>query len=241
MSFSFNAWAQYDQAGGIFYRGNFLAVDLTMNDVSYEEPGVMTEDGLIGGVRAELGYGLGESLSISVGGSYYDGSLLYEGATFGGAAVKTRTTDYFRTLKAQLNYITAPFVFSIGYAERTWYDDLVISYRRLTEYEYIPLFITWFSGPYYYQLEHNAEFSGLNTSYMSDLGRNDVFLKQKKGSGIGLEVGRMINASPIAARAYLQYHKWDVEASEIGNDGVQNLVEPANNTVTITAGVGILF
>ena len=225
-------------------RGNHLTLDLTMNDVSYEEPGVMTEDGIIGGVRAEFGYGLGESLSVSLGGSYYDGSLYYDGSTFGGTPVNTRTTDYFRTLEAKINYIAAPsFVVSVGYAERTWYNDLIISYRRLTEYEYVPLYLTYFTGPYYFQFEYDHWLEGLNTSFMSDVGggRQDIMMKQNDGGGIGLEVGRIISASPISARIYLKYHKWDVDASETAFDGVQTLVEPENNTQTITLGIGVML
>ena len=45
------AAAQFaETTGGKWMSGRYLLLDVTLNDVSYEEPGVMTEDGVIGGV-----------------------------------------------------------------------------------------------------------------------------------------------------------------------------------------------
>ena len=66
-------------------------------------------------------------------------------------------------------------------------------------------------------------------------------MKQNDGGGIGLEVGRVISSSPLSARIYLKYHKWSGDDSETAFDGVQTLVEPENNTETITLGIGVML
>jgi hypothetical protein len=69
-----------------------------------------------------------------------------------------------------------------------------------------------------------------------------VNFTQDKGSGYGAEVGYLVQtADHFLTRIFVGYHRWDVQDSDIQNDGVYNLVEPKNNTVTIQAGLGLSF
>jgi hypothetical protein len=242
--FSLQGWAQMDSAGtGGFKQGSFVHLDMVYDHIKYEEPGVMNEEGGIGGMRGEIGFQVLNWVSLGIGGMYMDGRLFYDGSTFNGTPAKTITADYFRESFAKLHFGFSSFVFSLGYAQRYWYNDLIVSYRRRTEYTYTPVELTYVTTPFYATLSYYSWTEGENKSHMSDVdpARLDVTVAQKKGNGYALEVGRIIAASPISARVFLGYQKWDVERSEIGNDGTQNLVEPKNNTDTYRIGLGMMF
>ncbi len=217
-----------------------LMLGLTYSQMNYEEPGVMTEKGGNGGVQGEFFYGLGANLNLSLYGAYWDGRLFYDGATFGGTPIQTITRDYVADTRLYLNANVSPFYISIGYGRRFWYNDLVISYRRRTEYKFIPVIVKYTSGSIYYSLEYDIWAGGLNKSHMSDTGggRVDVEMKQNSGTGFGAELGWLANP---ATTVFFRLHKWDIEASETAFDGVSNLVEPKNNTQTFTLGIALVF
>tara|TARA_B100001248_G_scaffold262731_2_gene261844 strand:+ start:14384 stop:15127 length:744 start_codon:yes stop_codon:yes gene_type:complete len=227
---------------GIIEARSRLHIGLIYEDFSYEEPGVMTEEGTNGGVELESGILISPNISFSLYGSYWDGRLQYDGSTFGGTPVQVMTGDYLYHLKAKLHFVFGNTVLSTGYAQRFWHNDLIVSYRRETEYQYIPLKLTVYSGRFYYSFEYDHWLEGLNTSYMSDTGggRRDVELKQNDGKGMGLEIGWIIPAS-VQTKVYLRAHQWKVDASESAFDGVDNLVEPENETLSLRLGMGIIF
>lgn len=243
-TFSMKSWALGDSVStGGFKLGSFVHLDMVYDHIKYEEPGVMTEEGGIGGMRGEIGFQVLDWVTLGVGGMYMDGRLFYDGSTFTGTDAKTITSDYFRETFAKLHFGFSTFVLSLGYAQRYWYNDLIVSYRRRTEYTYTPVELTYVTMPFYTTLSYFSWTEGENKSHMSDVdvARQDVTVAQKKGGGYGLEVGRFIAATPISARIFLGYQKWDVEQSEIGNDGTQNLVEPKNATETYRIGLGMMF
>lgn len=236
--------ATVSQAVHAQYQGaNWLHIDYTYMDMTYKEPDVMSEKGRLPGVRAELGLSLMPGLAISAGGEYYDGHLNYDGATFGGTPVKQVTNDYVRDLRALVHLMWAPFVLSAGVGDRYWFDDLVISYRRRTQYQYTPIILTYNMGGIYLSAETDLWGKGTNKSHMSDVNpaHSDVSFKLGKGSGLGFEAGMFIPSALGATRVFLRYHKWNVEQSDVQNDGVNNLVEPKNETTTVTAGIGLAF
>lgn len=217
-----------------------IKVSLVFANTAYEEPDVMTEKGGNGGVEAELGYGFSPTFGVSLFGAYWDGRLHYEGSTFGGTPVETITADFVSDTRLYLNTKLSSLQISLGYGRRFWYNDLVISYRRRTEYKFVPLKITFTSGSLYYAVEYDHWLEGLNKSHMADVGggRSDVELPQKTGMGYGLEVGWIL--APMA-QAFIRVHKWMVDPSETAFDGVDTLVEPENNTLTTTVGMGLVF
>lgn len=220
----------------------WLSADYTYTDFKYKEPGVMSEHARFAGIRGEVGVNLFGGLGVSAGGEYADGHTDYDGATFSGTPVKTITNDYLRQTQFLAHYTMGAMVFSAGQAERYWYNDLVISYRRRTRYNYIPLYFTYRGGPVYFRVEHDIWQKGWNKSHMHDVSAasNDVEFKLGDGKGYGAEIGYVIQG-PISTRIFLAYHKWDVKESDIQWDGTQYLIEPKNNTTEVKLGLGIMF
>ena len=217
--------------------------DYTYSDLSYKEDN-MSEHGQFAGVRGDIGVGLFDNFGLSVGGEYQDGNLNYDGATFTGTPVKQVTKDYIRDTRALLHFMFGPVTVSGGLAQREWYDDLVISYRRRTTYDYYPVIISIVRDGIYFRVENDFWKSGRNKSYMHDVNvaEQDVELKQSSGNGFGVEIGYSIpTALKFATRIYISYHKWDVGDSDVVNDGVFNLQEPRNNTVVLQGGIGLSF
>lgn len=243
VTFPFVLWSQENVTSGLFYsKPYWITLGLTYNHVEYEEPRVMTEKGGNGGVQLELGANLLSGLSVSFWAEHLDGRLFYEGSTFSGTAIETITNDYFGDYRLKFYGLFESFIFSVGYGLRNWYDDLVVSYRRRTEYRFIPIQLIFLSSPYYFSFEFDSWLQGKNTSYMSDVNtsRKDVEMAQNVGSGYGFEVGWITGGSP-QTKSFLRIHKWGVDQSEVANDGVDNLVEPKNNTLSMVVGIGLIF
>lgn len=230
------AQAQWQQA-------NWLSLDYIYDQFKYREPGAMSERGALPGVRGEAGLNLTSWLSLGIGGQYASGNLKYNGATFNGTPVKTLTIDRNWQGSAKLHFLFSPFVLSVGQARRYVYNDLMISYRREQIYNYMPITLMYMPAPFYFILEHRDFLDGKNRSHMGDLGggRNDVTFKQKKGKGSAAEIGYVVPSSPMQTRLSVRYERWDIDASDVQNDGVQDLVEPKNYTEEIIFGIGVIF
>lgn len=221
--------------------GNWLDVSYTYTDFTYKEE-KMSEKAQLAGVRGEVGFSLGP-VALSVGGEYQDGHLHYDGQTFGGTPVQTYTNDYMRDLRATAHLVFHPFVLSVGVAQRYWYDDLVISYRRRTQYDYMPVQLTYQHERAYIRFEHDIWKKGSNTSHMSDVNpaAQDVTFTLGDGSGFGVEIGYEIPSQMVPSHIFARYHRWSVKQSDVQSDGTQLLVEPDNTTTIIQGGIGLSF
>lgn len=220
---------------------NWLDVSYTFTDFDYEES-KMNEKAQLAGVRGEAGISLGP-VAFSLGGEYQDGHLHYVGETFGGTPVQTYTNDYVRDLNAKMHVVWQPFVLSIGVAQRYWYDNLVISYRRRTQYDYYPLELTYKQQNVYVRVEHDIWKNGRNTSHMSDVNpaAQDVNFTLGKGTGFGVEIGYEIPSAMVPTHVFVRYHRWSVKESDVQSDGTQLLVEPDNTTTILQGGIGLSF
>jgi hypothetical protein len=215
----------------------------TYTDLAYKES-KMNEKGQLSGVSGELGMALFGTLGVSAGGEYMSGSPQYSGETLDGTSIHALTKDYVRDLRVLGHMFLGPIVISGGVGQRYWYEDLVTSYRRSTQYDYYPVFVTYHYRYFYVRGETDLWKGGKSTAFMSDTSRlrKDVHFKQSKGSGFGAELGCMIpTAAGLAARVFIAYHSWDIKASDVQNDGVDNLVEPDNTTTTLQLGIGLNF
>lgn len=223
--------------------GNWFHIDYTYSQITYQEPTVMKETGNFAGVRGELGLNLLGWGAISAGGSYMDGHMNYDGSTFDGTAIKTITKDYFRDTRILVHAMSFPFTLSFGVAQRYWYDDLVISYRRRTRYDYNPIILTYTDPTFYLRYEQDLWSKGWNKSHMSDVSnsRRDVEFELGKGTGMGIELGLFAPTQGYISHLFVAYHKWTVKQSNVQNDGTSNLVEPDNQTETLQLGLGIVF
>lgn len=230
-------------AHGQWQSRRWLHVDYTYSQITYKEPGLMTEMGRYAGVRGELGINILDYVAVSAGGSYMDGNMDYDGSTFDGTPMKVITNDYFRDTRLLAHVIATPFVLSLGAAQRYWYNDMVISYRRRTRYDYQPVILTYYQEGFYVRYEHAVWGQGWNKSHMSDTGgnRSDVEFKLGKGTGMGVEVGVFLPTPVFATHLFASYYKWTVKESDVQFDGVNNLVEPTNNTATLQIGLGVAF
>ncbi|MGZ3721806.1 MAG: hypothetical protein ACXVA9_02670 [Bdellovibrionales bacterium] len=221
----------------------WLNVDYTYTDMKDPEPS-MSEKGRLAGIRGDIGIGLFDNFGISVGGEYQDGNLYYDGATFSGTPVKQVTKDYLRDTRAMANFMFGPMTFSAGVAQREWFNDLVISYRRRETYNYYPIVVTVYRDGIYMKVENDIWKSGRNKSYMHDVNaaEKDVEFQQNSGTGYGAEIGYLIpTADHFSTRIFISYHRWDVKDSDVQNDNVYDLQEPKNNTVTVQLGLGLSF
>ncbi|MGE3683874.1 MAG: hypothetical protein AB7G93_19315 [Bdellovibrionales bacterium] len=235
-SYGTQAFAQWQQS-------SWFHLDYTYTDFTYKEPGVMSEKGRLAGVRGEVGLNLLSWLALSAGGQYQDGNLNYDGSTFDGTPIKTVTKDYIRDTRALIHIVASSVSLSFGIAQRYWYDDLVISYRRRTRYDYKPIILTYHQNGLYVSYEHVLWDKGWNKSHMSDVdsNRRDPEFTLGKGSGMGVELGYLMPGSRVSTRVFVKYHKWKVKESDIQSDGTQALVEPNNNTTTYQIGIGLAF
>lgn len=222
---------------------HWLNLDYTYTDLVYKEPGAMSERGKLAGVRGEVGLNLFGYIAVSAGGEYQDGNLYYDGSTFGGTPVKQVTKDYFRRTEFLAHAFYGPVSLSAGVAERYWFDDLVISYRRRTRYNYMPVYVTYRMETIYLKIEQDIWQKGWNKSHMHDVNASahDVEFTLGKGTGMGAELGYMFPSGTMVSRVFIAYHKWDVKQSDVQNDGTQNLIEPKNNTTEVKVGIGLGF
>lgn len=202
----------------------------------------MTEHGRLAGVRGDLGFYLFSNFGLSAGGEYQDGNLDYDGATLTNTQIKQVTKDYIRRTEFLGHFAYGGFILSAGVAERYWFDDLVVSYRRRTRYDYNPIYLTYRMRGFYVRYEHDLWKKGWNKSHMHDVNvaANDVEFTLGKGTGFGGEIGLVIPGA-LATRLFLAYHKWSVKESDVQSDGTQSLIEPANNTTEMKVGLGLSF
>lgn len=224
--------------GGRFW----LVTDYTYTDFEHKQPGSFKETARLAGVRGEVGLRLMGGLGISYGGEYQDGNTTFEGTSFGGTPMRVVTNDYIRQTQALVHFVYGPAVFAAGMAERYWYNDLVVSYRRRTQYNYIPIYVTYRAAQVYVKVEHDIWQRGTNKTHMSDVNpaARDVEFKLGDGSGMGVEIGYVIPGM-VTTRIFAAYHKWDIKESDVQSDGTQDLVEPKNSTTEIKAGIGLAF
>jgi hypothetical protein len=222
---------------------SWLNLDYTYSNLTYKES-AMTESGNFAGIRGELGIALTSLLAVSVGGEYKDGNLDFSGTTLTGTSLNTVTKDYFRDTRAMLNFLMGSAVLSAGIAQREWYDNLVVAYRRREIYNYYPTTLTLYRDSIYVKLEYDIWNRGTAKAYMSDVSSSeqDVSFTQGSGSGYGVEVGYSVgNMNKFATRIYIAYQRWNIGDSNTQNDNVYNLTIPNNNTVNLQAGLGIGF
>lgn len=222
---------------------HWLNLDFTYTELTYKEPGLLTEKGRLAGVRGEFGFFLFSNLGVSAGGEYQDGNLDYEGPSATATIpMKEITNDYFRRTEILGHLALSGFVLSSGVAQRYWYNDLVTSYRRRTRYEYIPVYLTYRMQNFYIRYEQDIWKKGWNKRQVSDVNpaASDVEFNLGKGNGYGAELGIVIPGW-VASRIFVAWHKWTVKESDVQNDGTQNLTEPDNNTTEIKGGLGFSF
>ena len=221
-----------------------VGVHASYSYMHYKEPGAMSERGFLTGIKLEIGGPLVDSVSVLAAGRYSVGYLNYNGAVLGtGTPVTTLTRDW--VVDARIGFVFGPpdtNIF-IGYAKRDWLNDMRVSYRRETWYEYIPVRAQYGGEGMFIAGEYRNWLGGKNVSWLTDVDvtKNDVTMKQNKGSGYSIEWGYLFSGGAVQTRISLAYEHWDIEPSELGFDGTQYVVEPKNSTDLTTVSIGVLF
>lgn len=210
----------------------------------YKEPGAMSERGFLTSIKMELSGPLVDSVSVFAAGRYSVGYLNYNGAVLGtGTPVTTLTRDWVLDTRLGFTFGPPDTNIFIGYGKRDWLNDMRISYRRETWYEYIPVRAQYGAEGTFIALEYRNWLGGKNVSWLTDVDvtKNDVTMKQNKGTGYSAELGYAFSASAVQTRISIAYEHWDIDASELGYDGTQYVVEPKNSTDLTTISIGVVF
>lgn len=212
--------------------------------MNYKEPALMNEKGKMKGIGIDSRFDLGDLVSLSLQGRFLTGNLEYSGSTFSGIPISQTTKDKVTEYRALAYFRLGDWAPYTGYGYRYWYNDLVISYRRETTYNYMPIGLRYIWRPLYLNYEFRHFLGGVNESHMSDIagsGRKDVTMKQKSGKGYALEGGYLVEIGDFDLKISLAYEYWGIEKSETANDGVDTLIEPHNSTNTYLLSVGLYY
>ncbi len=243
------SFAQYDadsyasagQGGSdlFYYKGA-----LEVNRFRYKED-LMNETGILPGFRGEIGWNINSNFALSLGGSYYDGSLTYDGRILGTNTLITQiTSDYIRDIRLLLNYQNQGFKVSFGIGDRELFNDLIVSYTRTQTYRYYPLRVEYSWNPFYTSVEYRIWGEGKNVSTASKVtpGDRDLEFTQDSGYGYALEIGVRYPFGPFEGEIHLIYDVWEVADSSVAYQ-VDNTayVEPENNSQAYILGIGIQY
>lgn len=230
---------------GLMGKGGSLG--FTFMNFEYEEPTVMTEKGTLPGVEFNANFKLFSKLQLDIDAEYYSGNLQYDGSTLDtNIPVTTETEDVLYQGRVRIGPVIDSFRFYVGYGYRKWENDLVISYRRYTTYQYVPVGIEAFfkSKGFGIQAESMVFQEGLNESFLGDLtgfGYTDIEMKQNSGSGfrVSLWIPFSVSKSDLLVKFF--YRSWDVDPSETAVSGSQTFIEPLNNTRILGASLQVMF
>lgn len=242
-SYTFAASASHDVKLGIY-----------ASSITYKEPGVMTEKGLMTGLKGQLSL-RNNDRAILLDLMYSEGDVDYDGS-----GKMNNVPDRIlevrgmlgRDLYLQSGYRVTPYI-GLGY--RNLNDnskDMItttnyIGYEREQVYWYSPIGIeilngvlsgNWRLGA---RLEYDYFIAGRNHTYLSSIpGNNDLHFKQNSGSGYRMSVDFTRALSNITAVTIQPFYKhWDVKQSNTGISGGEVYVEPDNNSTEW--GVGLLL
>lgn len=218
-------------------------VSYTRSQIKYKEPGVMSEEGVLSGPVLDLRVDPVPGIQLEAQGKWLSGNLEYDGSTFSGTPIKQTTDDVIKEYRFLTGVHWEDLVAYIGYGYRYWRNDLVISYVRDTTYRYMPIGVRYLFRPFFIALEYRHWLEGKNKSFMADTGggRHDVSFKQKTGKGYSVELGGLLRLEPVDLKLSLLYESWDVAKSTTSNDGVDNLIEPKNQTQATSINLGVFF
>jgi hypothetical protein len=220
-----------------------LGASFIHSQVNYKEPGVMSEKGALQGYSLEGYLAPSHWLVFQAQGKWLNGNLEYDGSTFSGTPVSQTTEDKITEYRALMMLKFDRLGLYTGWGQRYWLNDLVISYRRETTYQYMPIGFRYVWRPFYVNYETRHFLGGVNKSYMGDIGggRHDVTMEQKSGKGYSVEAGWLMRISTFDLKFSFAYEYWGIDDSETSFDGVDTLVEPHNSTNSYIFSAGLYF
>ncbi len=241
-----------------FWKG--FSVNAVTAYVDYREAEVMTEIGLLEGVKISF-YSQDETSKTTYlfDGEYLIGSLTYDGGDlFSGKRFQRRTSDSLFNLRGVIG-VSLPLSKSwswnpfggLGY--RLLSDKLEGSgsYLRQISYLYIPLgasFTAWLNNSWsiYFAADLDLVISGIVRNRLSDLdpSNSDLFLKN---NGYGFRLVSALRADFGRFSLHLEpyYQRWTINESErqavIINGSPGFIYEPKNTSDLIGLNLGVDF
>lgn len=230
---------------------------LYLVDFHYDEPGLMSDDGHLGGLAFSYQYDYSLDRYFKVDTNYSQGSTRYNGALQGqGGLTPYSSTEQFRLMNLELTTGHPPgpstWAFSYGLGYRNTYDSKTnqYDYRRDISYYYLILGLR----PTMYQqgtttsilaIEYNALLGGGAMTYLSDVNPayQDVNFTFQGGSAYKLGVENYLTVfNDIKMFLDFSYKYWSLPDSVtkyIGNGKYG--VEPKNHTGLFSITIGYIF
>ncbi len=225
----------------------------------YEEPGLMSEDGVMYGLFGRYTY-YDQDLMFHASLEYTTGDLDYDGSTWGGTPITADTEDYILEFRVLIGgnigineNVLIPFI-GVGY--RYWNDDIQASggYEREATYYYFPIGIQWnrpmaTNWTWGLSAEYDMFWKGQVKSHLSDAipglsdPKNDQEFLDGYGLRFSLQLKRVLfNNHSVSIEPYIRY--WDVDESDTAvvtyyGVPVFIVVEPANETTCY--GLRVVF
>jgi hypothetical protein len=205
-----------------------FSVGLQLSHITYREPDLMRESGIMYGVTASY-TGIGRSLMGKVDGTLTFGSVDYVGSYDDGTPLTIENIqDTMFEVRGVFGptdfvYIASYYLPYVGLGYRYLYDGANVGpggYQRESNYLYLPLGVegvpvirgAWSFG---FNVEYDLFIRGTQCSYLSDAdpGFNDVENKQSSGYGYRLSL-RFIRsgAHDIIIEPFYKY--WTINESD---------------------------
>lgn len=217
-----------------------------VSDISYEEPGVMSDNGAMLGIKGS--YGIYDQYMLKFEASYAEGIMSYES---NGTGSDTGVYDYIyelrqlagKTMSLENGTLITPY---IGFGYRYLNDDSsnhitssgAMGYEREQSYFYSPIgFETrnhqlkngWFMGG---NIEYDVFWEGINHSHAGNIpGFYNHTFNQFKGYGyrFSFNFSRHDNLQTYIVEPF--YKHWSIDESDIAIDaGGNGYVEPENTS-----------
>lgn len=224
-----------------------------LSHITYREPGLMRESGVMYGVTASY-TNLGRSVMGRIDGTLSYGEVDYVGAYQDGTPLTVKnikdTMFEFRGVLGPTDfvYVNSYYLPYIGLGYRYLFDDANVGpggYRRESNYLYIPIGVEgvpmtrgeWKFG---FTLEYDLFLKGRQVSYLSDVDRgfNDVENDQNSGFGYRASV-RFIRSGTRDIIIEPFYKYWKIDESDVqrlyyyGTPTVYGVSEPDNHSKEI--------
>lgn len=228
-----------------------------LSSIIYEEPGVMEESGAMIGLAGSYTYH--NNWMFKIEGVFKYGQVDYEGGLMDGTPLNVdNIDDYIVEVRGLGGYNFSAFTATtltpyIGFGYRYLFDDFGAAspygYGRESNYLYSPIGIEtvtdlkngWFIGLI---IEYDLFWSGLQTSYLSDVddGLNDV--ENDQSDGYGFRGSVKFQNSRFVIEPYIRY--WEIDDSDPSiityyGRPVDVGIEPENNSTEIGIKVDVKF
>jgi hypothetical protein len=222
---------------------------LQLSHITYREPGLIRESGIMYGVTASY-TGVGRAIMGKVDGTLSHGSVDYVGSYQDGTPLTiSNIKDTMFEVRGVIGttdfvYVTSYYLPYIGLGYRYLYDGADVApggYRRESNYLYIPLGIegvpatrgAWSFG---FTLEYDLFLRGTQCSHLSDAdpGFNDVENEQSSGYGYRASLRFLRSGThDIIIEPFYKY--WNIDESDAElltfyGTPYAYVVEPENNS-----------